>query len=206
MAEEKNEDKRFEIICGLLLAIFAAVLAFNELGAGKFGADELASYNEKASAYAWYNSKSIKENLADGQKDILQSLIEAGSIKADQEVAIKKTIDKLETKVEKYGKEKNEILFGSKKVGKDNWVQDVGGKMGKVIGAEEWGEKSQVLGAIGDSFDLGTLFLQIGLVFGAISLVLQVGQFKWVALTGMVFMCSIGSFFTVISFMKGFGL
>ncbi len=173
MADSEEGGKSFEVICGVLIALFAAVLSITDLGAGKYGDDELIAHNEKSGAYLWYQSKGIKETLVEGQRDTLQALVAADAIRPEQRPAVEALVQKLDTKVERYGKEKKEILLGSSTVGREGWVQDVAGEMGKVTGANEWQAKADALGASGDFFDYSTFFLQLCLVFGAISLVIQ---------------------------------
>ncbi|MFH0893781.1 MAG: DUF4337 family protein [Bacteroidota bacterium] len=174
--KKEREDKlknRFELLFGVLIAFFAAALAIVDLGAGKYGDDELKAVNEKSAAYQWYQSKSIKQNLVEGQRDLLNSLLEAKVINTEDTAALEKYVSKLEKKVKKYDKEKFEILEGSSKVGKENWVQEKDGEMGKIIGAKEVEIQAEKLSDAGDIFDFATLYLQIGLVMGAIGLVLQ---------------------------------
>ena len=149
MAEEPEGKRSFETWCGVVIAVFAAVLAITDLGGGKYGDDELIAHNEKGGAYLWYQSKGIKETLVEGQRDTLKALVEAGSIKPEQLPAIRKMVESLDADAARYGKEKKEILLGSKAVGQENWVQDVGGEMGKVTGAQEWQAKADVLNEIG---------------------------------------------------------
>jgi uncharacterized protein DUF4337 len=165
--------KSFEVICGVLIAAFAAVLAITDLGAGKYGDDELIAHNEKSGAYLWYQSKGIKETLAEGQRDTLQALVAAGAIRPEQLPTVEGLIHRLDGNVKRYGKEKAEILHGSKAVGPASWAQDVDGKLGQVVGAKEWEAKANTLNEVGDTFDYATFFLQLCLVFGAISLVIQ---------------------------------
>ncbi|HVS00290.1 MAG TPA: DUF4337 domain-containing protein, partial [Thermoanaerobaculia bacterium] len=164
--EEKG--KSFEVWCGVVIALFAAVLAITDLGAGKYGDDELLAHNEKNGAYLWYQSKGIKETLVEGQRDTLQALVASGSIQPSQLPAVQALIQDLNGRADRYGKEKSEILLGSRTVGQANWVQDVDGEMGKVTGAKQWETRSSTLGAAGDTFDYSTFFLQLCLVLGAI--------------------------------------
>lgn len=129
---EEYKKKRFEILCGLVIAFFAAVLAVIDLGAGKFGDDEIIAHNEKNNSYTWYQSKSMKQNLAEGQRDLLTSLVESGAIQKEKAAGVRAMTDKLGKDIERYGKEKKEILLGSSAVGKQNWVQDVDGTMGAI--------------------------------------------------------------------------
>lgn len=61
--------RRFELLCGVTLTIFAAIIALCDLSAGRFNSDALIANNEKASGYTWYQSKSVKGTLAEGQRD-----------------------------------------------------------------------------------------------------------------------------------------
>src|SRR5262245_11286417 len=201
MADDpETGSKSFETICGVFIALFAAMLAITDLGAGKYGDDELISHNEKNGAYLWYQSKGIKETLVEGQRDTLQALVSAGSIQPDQLPAVQGLIGKLESKIERYGKEKKEILIGSASGGKDNWAQGVDGEMGKVTGAKEWEAKADALGGVGDVFDYATFFLQLCLVFGAISLVIQREVMQRAFFWGMILLGVVGTGFAVHAF------
>ena len=167
------KDSRFELICGVLIAMYAAMLAITDLGAGKFGDDQIIASNEKASAYQWYQSKSIKESLVEGQQALIETLTAAGAVQVDKRIALADFSKRLADDIARYKMEKREILQGSKEVGEANWAQDVDGKKGMVTGAEEWAVRADGLDAAGDIFDRATLFLQLCLVVGAITLILQ---------------------------------
>ncbi len=186
---EENSNK-FELMCGVTLAILATLLSVIDLGAGKYGDDEIIAINEKSAAYQWYQSKSIKETSVEAQHDLVKTLVEGGVVK-NAEVEDMKTFEtKLEKKLEKYKKEKNEILKGSAKIPEAEWVQEKEGKKGNIIGAEEWTEKADKLGSAGDVFDLSGLFMQISLVMGAVSLVLKNGKLRW---TFFIIMLTLGA-------------
>ena len=215
MSEEKNEGtaaeaepqgRKFEVICGIVIALFAAILAVNDLGAGKFGDDELIAHNQKNNAYLWYQTKGIKETLVEEQRNTLQALVAAGSVRPEQLPTIETLIKTLDAKTRRYGKEKTEILQGSAGVGQENWSQDVDGKMGQVIGAKEFETKANALGDAGDRFDLATLFLQISLVLGAISLVTQHARMRSLFFLGMVGLGIVGLIFSIIAYHKAFSI
>lgn len=199
MSEEQNGN-RFEIWCGLVIAIFAAVLAITDLGAGKYGDDELVAHNEKNGAYLWYQSKGIKETLVEGQRDTLQALVDAGSVRPEQVPAVRTMIRDLSGSVDRYGREKKEILLGSNTVGQANWAQDVGGEMGRVVGAEEWKAKANALSDAGNVFDYATFFLQVCLVLGAISLILQQERLRTTFFTAMIVLGLVGTGFALMAF------
>ncbi|MCC7478891.1 DUF4337 family protein [bacterium] len=199
-AAEHSEkaEQRFETICGALLAIFAAVLAFSDLGGGNANEDRGLADNAQASQYSWYQSKSIKESLAENQLNMLSSLNEAGSFTTQVQPQISQQISELETDVERYGKEKKEILLGSATVGQENWAQDVNGEMGKVIGAEEYKAKVASLNEVDARYDSAGLFLQLCLVIGALSLLFKVTPVRYAFLGMCLILGAIGSWYTVL--------
>lgn len=176
VADDAHSDAYWELRFGLTLAIFAAALAINDLGAGKFGDDELKETNEKASSYMWYQSKGIKESLAEGQRDLIRTLLKAGAIATDKADGLEKVAVQLEAEVDRYKREKKEILLGSAAVGKENWAQEIDGKMGQVVGSKEREQLIEKLNNAGDVFDFATLCLQLSIVLGAIGLLLKIPQ------------------------------
>lgn len=168
-----NTPSTFETRCGVVIAIFAALMAITDLLAGKYDADEIIGTNDKAMAYSWYQSKSIKETLVQGEISLLMSLKEAKAIQQSAVAAVDNHLIDLEKKSSQYKKEKDEILRGSKTVGRENWVQDVEGKYGQVIGANEIEAQLDILSKAGDRFDIAILLYQVCLVLGAVSLVLR---------------------------------
>lgn len=62
------------------------------------------------------------------------------------------------------------------------------------------------LGGAGDTFDLSTLFLQICLVLGAISLVVQGAGARRSFFLGMIILGLVGSVFTVLAFQQAFAI
>ncbi|NUP08525.1 MAG: DUF4337 domain-containing protein [Polyangiaceae bacterium] len=186
--DDLSEDQkgRFEVWFGLSLALFAAVLAINELAGGKYGDDELKMTTEKTSAYLWYQSKGIKESLAEGQRDTLKALIASGSVDAAHRSGIDQTIVELDRKIARYEAEKTEILEGSASLGPDQQVLEVDGAKGKVVGVKDMDRDLQRLSAAGDRFDIATLFLQLCLVFGALGLIVTKPKMKRTFLITMV--------------------
>lgn len=190
----------FETRTGVVIAIFAAFMAVSDLFAGKYGDDEIIGTNDKANAYQWYQSKSIKESLVEGEIALLNTLSETGAITAKASDSVKTHIEKLDKKVEKYQKEKKEILLGSNAVGKENWVQDLDGEFGKIVGAKEIEAKLESLGKAGDKFDMASLFYQISLVVGAIALILKTEKVQAFFFWGMVTLGTFGAVFSIWAF------
>jgi hypothetical protein len=193
--EQTVAEKQFERRAGLTIALLAAVLAINDLFGGKFGDDEILGANEKADAYAWYQSKSQKQTLHEHQLDLLQTLQRSGAVGGPE---VEATLADLAADIERYDREKREILLGSDAVGPDGWtLEDETGERGQIVGASVWKEKGEILDAAGNRFDLGTLFLQLCLVLGAVSLVLDDLRLKQRFFWGMTGCGAVGAVFTV---------
>ncbi len=195
---ETDARERFELISGLTLALVAAGTALNDLQAGKYGEDEIMGHNQRASAYAWYQSKSIKETAVTQELSLLNSLITAGALSPEVKPSMEQRTSLLEAEVNRYKAEKNEILKGSIAVGPAGQVlADKNGEKGKVIGAQEWEEKLGVLEKSGDLFDCATLWLQLSLVCGAISLVLKRPDLKRGFYIAMITLGMLGAFYSL---------
>ena len=166
-----TRDRRFEVICGVTIAVFAALFAITDIGARHFSDDELIANNEKATAYQWYQAKTIRETIVESQGDTINLLIEAGVVSPEKSAAVEDLSAHATVEAARYAREKNEILLGSKAVGEENWAQDFNGEMGEIVGAAEWDTRARKLGAAGGKFDLATLLLQLSVVLGPISLV-----------------------------------
>jgi hypothetical protein len=196
-----TENNSMEMRLGLFIAIFAAILAISDLFAGKFGDDEIIAHNEQTKAYNWYLSKSIKQNMEEGHLNVMKSFVLGGSVKPERQKSVDSLMKVSETEIKRYGKEKKEILEGSSKLDKADWAQDKNGKMGEIIGANQWAEKADKLGAAGDSFDLAGLFLQICLVMGAVGLVIKADKMKLLFFWVMIVFGSLGAFFTIQAYL-----
>lgn len=200
--EEKSPiAKKIETYCGLLLAVFAAILAITDLGGGKYGDDEMIAVNEATRAYNWYQSKSIKETVNEGNRDMINFLLASGAISADKISALEGDTAMLNKKIKKYKLEKEEIKRGSANIKKENWIQeDNDGKLGNVMGADEWEALASKLGDAGDYFDRATLFLQLCLVLGAISIISPSDKSKNNFFYGMIIFGIIGTGVTCYAF------
>lgn len=201
-----DNDNRFEMKCGVMLAIFASILAILELGGAYSEYGMSIAYSEKVNAYAWYNSKSIKQNLVEGQRDSLASLLDAGVISTEHSEATHKIVEDLNEKINRYEKEKHEITVGSANLQKEEWIQDVDGVFGKVIGAQEWEQESEDYGAVTEIFDLANVFLQICLVVGAISLIVRTPGSRKAFFNGAVALGLLGTFIGVRAFIQYIGV
>lgn len=198
--DDDGGGRRFELVAGLTLAVFAAVLAVVDLGGGKYGDDEIIGTNEKASLYQWYQSKSIKQSIVEQQQGLLTALLDAGAVAPAGIDAVRAQIAAADAEVKRYDAEKHEILLGSAAVGPAGQVLDVDGEKGSIVGTEPWEATLATLGAAGDKFDLSTLWLQLSLVLGAVSLVLQAPRLKSTFYAAMVVGGLVGTVYGVLAF------
>ena len=197
----ETKESNIELRLGLFIAIFAAALAISDLFAGKFGDDEIISHNEQTKSYNWYMSKSIKQGMEEGHLNILQSMIAGGMVQEGREAAVDSLMKETEKEIRRYGREKKEILAGSASLDSTEWAQDKNGKFGEIIGANEWAEKAEKLGAAGDLFDLASLFLQMCLVMGAVGLVIGSIRLKHLFFWLLVILGSLGTYFSVMAWL-----
>ncbi len=136
--------------------------------------EEIANANLKHLSYSsWYSAKSIKQVLKENQRDLLTSLLHIGAIKEESLPELNTRIDVTNNLILKYEEEKTEILLGSANIPRSSWSQDLDGEMGKIIGLRKWQEISTNYSYLVSKIDIGTLFLQISIVFGVLGLVIN---------------------------------
>jgi hypothetical protein len=200
--EEAPAAKNLELFIGVVIAIFAAVLAINDLGAGRYGDDEMIAHNNQTKMYNWYQAKSIKETLFEGQLDLLSTLEKTNSIKEEHKNVVDSFKLEKAKEINRYELEKEEILKGSANIPQDKWVltDKKTKEKGTTIGAEQWEQEADKLGGAGDMFDLSSLFLQICIVFGAISLVIQQTSTRKIFFYLMIAMGITGSLFMISAY------
>lgn len=196
-------ERNFEIVSGVILAFLAAALAITDLAGGNYSEERMVAHNQEAEAFNWYNSKSIKQTMVESQAGMLEALIVSGTIENVQVSAVQDELAGLNETALRYSREKVEILEGSTAVGEENWMQDVDGELGKVIGANEWKALAESLSTVGDIIDNAVLFLQLSLVLGAIALVFQEVKPRMLFFYAMVGTGSAGMVISIIGIMQG---
>lgn len=176
---EKNEQvlvsvasERAEALGGILIAFFAALMAISDLTNSNIEEEMQIAQNKNASYFSWYQSKSVKQSLQESHLATLQTFLNSGIIKPENEKSIKEEIEKTKTDIKRYKAEKKEILDGSASLPKEEWAQDIDGKMGNVVGVKEWERRAEQLNNATNKFDIGMLFFQISLVLGAVCIVI----------------------------------
>jgi hypothetical protein len=183
-----------EVAMPLTIAIFAAILAINDLFAGKYGSDEIKVSNMRNNSYQWYQSKGIKSTIVEGQVDLLQVLLGSGSIAAEKREDMEKLVSQLQAKVRKYEKEKTEILLGSKQIPEDQWIQPTDGKLGLIVGAKEYDSYLESLDSAGGFFDIASMLFQLCLVTGSVGIMITRPTIKWTFFQVTIFTGLVGLF------------
>jgi len=165
-------SERAEAIGGVLIALFAALMAISQMVNGELEEEMMIAHNNVVSYSNWYQSKSIKESLKESELNYLSALINSEIVTEDKIPVIEKKMASVQKQIEKYGAEKIEILAGSTFVGEENWVQDLEGKMGKITGVKEWQQLAATYDYATKKFDYGMLFFQICIVLGAVCIII----------------------------------
>ncbi|WP_424000528.1 DUF4337 domain-containing protein [Maribacter sp. IgM3_T14_3] len=165
-------SERAEAIGGVLIALFAALMAISQMVNGELEEEMMIAHNNVVSYSSWYQSKSIKESLKESELDYLGALIESGMVTEENRPVIEQKMTDVREKIVKYESEKIEILLGSEKVGKENWVQDIEGKMGIITGVKEWEQLTKTYDFATKKFDYALLFYQICIVLGAVCIII----------------------------------
>ncbi len=172
MVEVSVASEKAEAIGGVLIAFFAALMAISQMVNGELEEEMMIAHNKVVNYSSWYQSKSIKESLKESELNYLQNLLDSDMIAEDKKSGVLSSIKNSKKSIQKYAAEKKEILIGSGNVGKENWVQDLDGEMGKIIGVKEWEQLADDYDTATKKFDLGMLFFQISIVLGAVCIII----------------------------------
>jgi hypothetical protein len=157
--------------------------------------------NKNGSYFSWYQSKSVKQSLQESHLATLESFIKAGMVKPEKEALLKEDIEKTKVDIKRYKMEKKEIMEGSANIPKTEWVQDIDGKMGAIVGVKEWEKMAAKLDDSTNKFDISMLFFQISLVLGAVCIIIYDNpklQKMFIGL--MIFSGSMGILFAIYGY------
>ena len=190
-------SERAEAVGGVLIALFAALMAISQMVNGELEEEMMIAHNNVVSYSNWYQSKSIKESLKESELDYLTALISSGIVTDDKVQVIEEKIASVQKNINKYSAEKIEILKGSAFVGKENWKQDIEGEMGIITGVKEWQQLAATYDYATKKFDYGMLFFQICIVLGAVCIILYDNPILQKSL--IVFMIIFGITGTILS-------
>ncbi len=165
-------SEKAEAIGGVLIAVFAALMAISQLVNGELEEEMMIAHNKVVNYSSWYQSKSIKQSLKEGELNYLQTLLSTGMIPEDKKSIVSNKMEGIKQKIRKYGLEKTEILIGSSNIPKAQWAQDLDGEMGKIVGVNEWQKLADEYDNATKKFDMGLLFFQISIVLGAVCIII----------------------------------
>ncbi len=186
----------WETLFPLFIAIFASILAINDLLSDNVASTQIKLGNSRNDAFQWFQSKGIKEIIVKGQFDLINVLVESDAIAKEKSAHFQQMLEKLNEKKNRYHKEKKEILLGSKVVGPENWAQDIDGKMGAIIGATEYDGYLQKLELAENNFDYASMLLQISMVLGAVGIMVDQKKIKLAFFIATISIGAVGFSFT----------
>ena len=115
----------------------------------------------EGSKWAYYQAKSIKQNLAENQLNAF-AVDNLGTTSLEQKALLEKQIKEYETNIARYDKEKAAIKLEAENVDKEN----------------------AVIGKQGNYYSLSVVFFQIGIMLSSVSALLKRKE-MWIA--GLVF-------------------
>lgn len=165
-------SEKAEAIGGVLIAVFAALMAISQLVNGELEEEMMIAHNKVVNYSSWYQSKSVKESLKEGELNYLLTLMDANMVPDEKAMSVTIKIEEVKQKIDKYRSEKREILLGSSNLPKEDWAQDLNGEMGKIVGVKEWEQLAVDYDIATKKFDIGMLFFQISIVLGAICIII----------------------------------
>lgn len=181
MLQDDKNDKTMEVsvasenaeaISGVLIAFFAALMAISQMVNGELEEEMMIAHNKVVNYSNWYQSKSIKKSLKESELTYLEVLMKAGVVPEENHQIINSKIEETIQKIKKYDAEKTEIHLGSANISKENWIQDLNGEMGVLIGVKEWEVLADEYDKATKKFDIGMLFFQISIVLGAVCIII----------------------------------
>jgi len=168
-----DTSTRIENGGGVLIIIIVGILAILKVLTSGLE-EEVAHANYKHVSYSnWYSAKSIKQVLKEGERDYLLAIANSGIVAEDKLNQIQARIQITDDLSKKYNAEKTEILIGSANIPVTSWTQDLDGEMGKIVGLQTWEQISLNKSLVISKLELGSLFLQIAVVFGILGIIID---------------------------------
>lgn len=146
----------FEKRVAITIALIAVVLSFISNQGDNAKTESILRTTEAANQWAYYQAKSVKQTVVDGQE---QTFALFASVAPDKVAALAQS-ERLKGEAARYAKEKDEI---KKK-------------------AEALDEEAKHDNAINDRCDKGALFLQLAVVVASVAILTQMRFFWWIGM------------------------
>jgi hypothetical protein len=141
--------------------VLAVLTAIASSRAGYCVAKNQVLTAQEGSQWAYYQAKSIKQNLAETQKNSFGEII-LGATTPEQKAYLDKAIQANDEEIVRYGKEKDQIRIEAEKVGLEN----------------------QIIGRRGNQFSMSVVFFQLGIMLSSVGALLKKKEL-WIV--GLVF-------------------
>jgi hypothetical protein len=165
-------SERIEALGGILIAFFASLLAISQLVGSNVEDDRKRAEIQHLEMFNWYQSKSVKQSLQESHLASVKLLLITGRTSGTERAYADSLVAGLNAEIARYGREKKEILIGSRSTPREQWAQDVDGVLGRIVGVKEWEKEAARLSHAESQFDVSTLFFQVCLVLGAVCVII----------------------------------
>lgn len=167
--KEKEQKEAWTKYTSLSLVILAVLAAVATQWSGKYSTRTLVSLNDStfrqsqaSDEWSFYQAKSIKQNLYEVARDQIQATSHVTSVAADA-----KTLEAISAKIQRYGKEKDEIQEKAKKLEAQRDASR---------------NAAEVTSRHGSDMGLSVSIFQISIAMGSITLVVKKRPFWFVSL------------------------
>jgi hypothetical protein len=201
MEIDPNSGRPRELRLAYMIAFFAAVLSIVEIGGGKFRDREIVGVNQKMTAYSVYYNKLLKETLLQGERDLLQDLLQAGAIVPKDSAVINRRVRKFNEELVIVQKQMQEIVHGANPDSAAlNGIAGTHHKPAGLKGIKGLEYEVERLNVAGDNFHLSSLLLELSLVLGAIGFLAQSKKGRNLFKVVMVFFGLLGIAFGVMAY------
>lgn len=134
---------RFERRVAVSIACMAVVLAFISDHADDAKTESILRTNEASNAWAYFQAKSTRQHVSEGDLVMLDALVEGGAMKRSAELRTRLAGD-----IARYESERDEIKAE----------------------AERLGERARHAGEVDDRAGQGALLIQLGIVLASVSI------------------------------------
>ena len=173
--KKEHDDSNLEKAVAMTAAILSVLLAISSIFGGQAGGDATKNLVQSTDQWAFYQAKSIKGNLYEADKAMLQTQRNNTANTPEYNIALDKQIADFDTKITKYNTEKADIQKNAQDLEKASQSAD---------------EKSNM-------YDYANGFYQIAIILAAIAILIK----KRYMLYGSIALGLIGTGIAVYAFM-----
>lgn len=174
LKEKRDEEKRFVVRSAITASVLAVGAAISSLLSGHAANDAIIKQTEATDRWCYYQAKSTKSHVFEGNKEVVQTL--AKLVGKSDDTKTKEAIDYFDQQIKKFDSDKNAIQNEAQKIEKES---------------TEAFSKHQ-------SFSFGVACFQIGIVLASVAILANANWLYMVSVgTG-----ALGVFYTLVGCLK----